>query len=344
MTRRSRSLHGGANMKRTLQRFCTCVVAALGLGGCWQSSTGLFDESQAVQPFAEGTYLDRIGRTKNRSSNRASRSSSPNPARDIARSERWRGVECPGGAFKANLPTAYSHYQTTEAVSASGFARSFTGCSVAQTGPDNGFRAGALRSPGQARQGRRCGLRRSHMATQDERPRWPRSPNCRPQAGFDLPAETGTGRSSALAIGSCATHACGGRLLGGTDCAAAGLAAQRRRPSYRPYAKARCWSSCPGPSRFLAVAGLGVDGRPGAPLGFLFAGPALLVTFLDVLGLTLLQVAIARLVAAGHSFSSMRCDEVGRCNTAASPKRRYMPSTCLASTAWHDSSSSPKRI
>jgi hypothetical protein len=35
-----------------------CLICAAGLGGCWQSAAGLLDESKAVQPFPEGTYLE----------------------------------------------------------------------------------------------------------------------------------------------------------------------------------------------------------------------------------------------------------------------------------------------
>jgi hypothetical protein len=49
-------------------------------------------------------------------------------------------------------------------------------------------------------------------------------------------------------------------------------------------------------SRLLAAARLLVDGRPGATLGFLVAGPALLVALLDMLGLALLLVRVAALV------------------------------------------------
>jgi len=51
---------------------------------------------------------------------------------------------------------------------------------------------------------------------------------------------------------------------------------------------------------FLAAAGHLVDGGPGAPLGLVFWDAALFVAFLDVLGLALLLVGVARFVAAGH--------------------------------------------
>src|SRR5581483_7536841 len=51
----------------------------------------------------------------------------------------------------------------------------------------------------------------------------------------------------------------------------------------------------------LAAAGLLVDRGPGAPLGLAPADAALLVAFLDVLGLALLLAGIARLIPAGHA-------------------------------------------
>src|SRR3954469_5961051 len=53
----------------------------------------------------------------------------------------------------------------------------------------------------------------------------------------------------------------------------------------------------------VAAAGFLVDGRPGAPLGFLRADAALLVAFLDMLGLAFLLVGVARFVTAGHAAS-----------------------------------------
>src|SRR5512144_912259 len=53
----------------------------------------------------------------------------------------------------------------------------------------------------------------------------------------------------------------------------------------------------------LAAAGLLVDRRPGAPLGFIRRDAALLVAFLDVLRLAFLLVSVTRFVAAGHDVS-----------------------------------------
>jgi hypothetical protein len=50
----------------------------------------------------------------------------------------------------------------------------------------------------------------------------------------------------------------------------------------------------------LAAVGLLVHGRPGTPLGFLFGNAAMLVAFLDVLGLALLLICITGLIAAWH--------------------------------------------
>jgi len=43
------------------------LLIAIGLGGCWQSSSGLIDESKATQPFAEGTYVEHDWPDKNSS-------------------------------------------------------------------------------------------------------------------------------------------------------------------------------------------------------------------------------------------------------------------------------------
>src|SRR6266481_8138579 len=53
----------------------------------------------------------------------------------------------------------------------------------------------------------------------------------------------------------------------------------------------------------VAAAGLLVDGRPCAPLGFLPADAAMLVAFLDVFGLAFLLVGVAGFVAARHDPS-----------------------------------------
>src|SRR6266478_7689678 len=50
----------------------------------------------------------------------------------------------------------------------------------------------------------------------------------------------------------------------------------------------------------VAAAGLLVDGRPCAPLGFLLADAAMLVSFLDVFGLAFLLVGVAGFIAARH--------------------------------------------
>src|SRR5215469_8596520 len=50
----------------------------------------------------------------------------------------------------------------------------------------------------------------------------------------------------------------------------------------------------------LAAAAFLVDGRPGAPLGFLVGNAALLVALGDVVGLALLLVGVLRFVAARH--------------------------------------------
>jgi hypothetical protein len=50
----------------------------------------------------------------------------------------------------------------------------------------------------------------------------------------------------------------------------------------------------------VAAAGLAVDRRPRAPFGFLLADAALLVAFLDVLGLALLLVGVSRFVSTRH--------------------------------------------
>src|SRR5690606_31671783 len=56
------------------------------------------------------------------------------------------------------------------------------------------------------------------------------------------------------------------------------------------------------PSRagLLAAAIVLVDGGPGAALGLLVGNAAILVAFLDMLGLALLLVGIGTLVALGH--------------------------------------------
>src|SRR4051812_35767784 len=53
-------------------------------------------------------------------------------------------------------------------------------------------------------------------------------------------------------------------------------------------------------SRLLATMGGGVHRSPGAPFGFLVGNTAALVTFLDVLGLTLLLVGVSAFVASWH--------------------------------------------
>src|ERR1700737_4602385 len=57
----------------------------------------------------------------------------------------------------------------------------------------------------------------------------------------------------------------------------------------------------------VAAAGFLVDRRPRAPFGFLLADAAMLVSFLDVFGLTFLFVGIAGFVAARHDRLPQRC-------------------------------------
>src|SRR5262245_29142767 len=96
-----------------------------------------------------------------------------------------------------------------------------------------------------------------------------------------------------------------GRLIGG--CLAGRGRPSRCRASAEPSTLARgdlgVGHAAPGPA-LVAAAFLLVDGRPGAPLGFLLADAALLVAFLDVLRLALLAVGVLRFVAARHRVSS----------------------------------------
>jgi len=60
----------------------------------------------------------------------------------------------------------------------------------------------------------------------------------------------------------------------------------------------------PAPTaRFLSAVRFLVHRRPGAAFGFLLGGTALLVPFLDVLGLAFLLVRVTRFVSSRHSLT-----------------------------------------
>jgi len=61
------------------------------------------------------------------------------------------------------------------------------------------------------------------------------------------------------------------------------------------------------PAEALPPRSLLVGRRPGAPLGFLPADAAILVSFLDVFGLAFLFAAIAGFIAAWHGGLPQRC-------------------------------------
>jgi hypothetical protein len=57
-----------------------------------------------------------------------------------------------------------------------------------------------------------------------------------------------------------------------------------------------------GTAGLLSAASHIVDGGPGTALGFVLADTALLIAFLDVLGLAFLLAGVFRLVATGHGY------------------------------------------
>src|SRR3954447_19018811 len=59
----------------------------------------------------------------------------------------------------------------------------------------------------------------------------------------------------------------------------------------------------PAGAALLAAVGFLVDGRPGAPLSFVFGHASAFITLFDMFGLTLLFVGVTGLVATGHGVS-----------------------------------------